>query len=631
MSLLRLENVELAFGHHKLLDQVSANLHAGDRIGLLGRNGTGKSSLLKLLAGYQLPDSGNVWRTPALRIAELSQALPDTCEQTVYDYVAGGLSGAGELLSRYHTLINHELDDKALQELQEVQTALEAVDGWSLQQRVDTIMQRLALPDETTLASLSGGWRRRAALARALVQAPDILLLDEPTNHLDINTILWLEQEIAQFRGAVLLITHDRAFLQRIANKIWELDRGQLYQCKGDYRSFLDYREQRLASEEKTNSEFDKKLADEERWIRTGVKARRTRNEGRVRALKALREQRAARREVVGTATMALDQAASSGKLVAELERVAYSIGGREIIKPFSTSIVRGDRVALIGANGSGKSTLLKLILGELEPTSGEIKRGTKLQTAYFDQLRSSLDLQANAMDNVAGGREFIEINGKNVHAISYLNNFLFESARLRTPVAQLSGGEQNRLILAKLFSQPTNLLVLDEPTNDLDLETLELLEDLLTEFDGTVLLVSHDRSFVDNVVTSTLVFDGAGNIAEYVGGYSDWQRQSAAAAPTAPVKKTPAASTKADTTTKSVPLKSGKLSYQQQRELDALPAQIETLEEEISLLNAQAQSADFFKQARENSEKSLNELAKKEALLKKHYAQWEALERLRA
>ncbi len=628
MSLLRLEKAELAFGTHVLLDNANLNIAAGDRIGLLGRNGAGKSSLLSLIAGRAQPDSGQVWRTAGVRVAELQQELPEASEQTVYDWVAGGLQEAGELLAQYHHLLTQPLDDAAtLETLQRVQTALEAVDGWRLQQQVETVLTRLQLSPDVALQSLSGGWRRRAALARALVQQPDILLLDEPTNHLDIDAITWLEQEIAAFAGAVVLITHDRSFLQKTATQIWEIDRGQVLVWRGDYRGFLEYREQRLASEEKSNSEFDKKLAEEERWIRTGIKARRTRNEGRVRALEAMREQRAARREQTGSARMQLDQAAQSGKLIAELERVSFSVGEKSIINNLSLSVMRGDRIGLIGANGSGKSTLLKLILGELQSTSGTIKRGTKLQVAYFDQLRATLDLQATAVENAGGGRDFIDINGKPLHIISYLNNFLFDAARLRTPVWRLSGGEQNRLILAKLFSQPANLLVLDEPTNDLDLETLELLEELLCDFDGTVLLVSHDRSFVDNVVTSTVVFEGNGVINEYVGGYSDWQNAVASAA------KKPAASASSPAQKTAAPAanqnksSAGKLSYKLQRELQELPEKIETLESEIAALTAQTQVPDFYALPHQQTSVVLDELAAKQVQLDACYARWAELE----
>ncbi|MCC7516185.1 MAG: ATP-binding cassette domain-containing protein [Pseudomonadales bacterium] len=640
MSLLRLEKAELAFGTHVLLDGANLNIAAGDRIGLLGRNGAGKSSLLSLIAERQQPDSGQVWRTAGLRVAELAQELPAATAQTVYDWVAGGLCEAGELVARYHHLLTQPLDnDSALAELQRVQSALEAVDGWRLQQQVETILTRLQLSADVSLDSLSGGWRRRAALARALVQEPDILLLDEPTNHLDIAAIQWLEQEIATFAGAVVLVTHDRAFLQKIATQIWEIDRGQVFVWQGDYRGFLGYREQRLASEEKTNSEFDKKLAEEERWIRTGIKARRTRNEGRVRALEALRRERAARREQTGTARMQLDAAAQSGKLVAELDAVSFHYEGREIIRGLTSTVLRGDRIGLIGPNGSGKSTLLKLILGELEPTSGSIRRGTKLQVAYFDQLRSALDMNANAVDNVGGGRDFIDINGKSLHVISYLNNFLFESARLRTPVGRLSGGDQNRLILAKLFSQPANLLVLDEPTNDLDLETLELLEELLCDFSGTVLLVSHDRDFIDNVVTGSLVFEGDGIIKEYVGGYSDWQatiakqidarqkdarQKDAREKDTKQADKQPQPSVAAAMNNKPA---AGKLSYKLQKELAELPAKIEQLETDIATLSARTQAEDFFSQAHQLTQVVFDEIAAKQADLDACYARWSELE----
>lgn len=628
MSLLRLEKAELAFGTHVLLDSANLNIAAGDRIGLLGRNGAGKSSLLSLIAGRTQPDSGQVWRTAGVRIAELQQELPEASEQTVYDWVAGGLQEAGELLAQYHHLLTQPLDDDAtLETLQRVQTALEAVDGWRLQQQVETVLTRLQLSPDVALQSLSGGWRRRAALARALVQQPDILLLDEPTNHLDIEAITWLEQEIAAFAGAVVLITHDRSFLQKTATQIWEIDRGQVLVWRGDYRGFLEYREQRLASEEKSNSEFDKKLAEEERWIRTGIKARRTRNEGRVRALEAMREQRAARREQTGSARMQLDQAVQSGKLIAELERVSFAVGEKSIIKDLSLAVMRGDRIGLIGANGSGKSTLLKLILGELQPTSGTIKRGTKLQVAYFDQLRATLDLQATAVENVGGGRDFIDINGKPLHIISYLNNFLFDAARLRTPVWRLSGGEQNRLILAKLFSQPANLLVLDEPTNDLDLETLELLEELLCDFEGTVLLVSHDRSFVDNVVTSTVVFEGNGVINEFVGGYSDWQNAVASAAKKPAASASSAAQKPAAPAANPTKAAAGKLSYKLQRELQELPEKIEHLESEIAALTAQTQEPAFYSQTHQQTRAVLDELTAKQVQLDACYARWAELD----
>lgn len=634
MSLLRFDNVELAFGTHILLDKINANLAAGSRVGLLGRNGAGKSTLLSLIAGQAQLDSGLVWRTPGLKVAALPQELPEASDEKIYHFVAAGLADVGELLAQYHALTAGEMDEAALNQLQHVQQALEAKDGWQLGTRIDTILQRLQLDPDAPMKSLSGGWRRRAALARALVQAPDILLLDEPTNHLDIEAIEWLEQEVATFPGAIVLVTHDRSFLQRIANEIWELDRGNLFIWSGDYKGYLDNREQRLASEEKTNREFDKKLADEERWIRTGVKARRTRNEGRVRALKQLRLERAARRDHQGTARLQLDAADKSGKSVCELENVSYQYGDKPIVKNFNLNVMRGDRIGLIGPNGAGKSTLLKLILGDLAPQQGTVKHGTKLQVAYFDQLRGNLDLNANAVDNVAGGREFLEINGKNLHAISYLNNFLFDSARLRTPVWRLSGGEQNRLILAKLFSQPANVLVLDEPTNDLDMETLELLEELLSDFAGTILLVSHDREFLDNVVTSCLVFDGQGGITEHVGGYSDWQAEIARNpldTKTAAKKEAKPADKSADkppvTAAKVEAKKPVKLSYKLQRELEELPQKIEQLDEAINALTEQTMQPDFFSKPHTETEAVLAKLASLQQELEQAYARWEELE----
>lgn len=628
MSLLRFDNAELAFGTHILLDKVNANLATGARVGLLGRNGAGKSTLLSLIAGSASLDGGLLWRTQGLKVASLSQELPEASDEQIYRFVAGGLAEVGSLLSEYHALTQETMDEQALTRLQRVQQQLEAHDGWTLGNRIDTILQRLQLNPDQPMKSLSGGWRRRAALARALVQAPDVLLLDEPTNHLDIAAIEWLEQEVANFPGAIVLVTHDRSFLQRVTNEIWELDRGHLFIWHGDYRGYLDNREQRLASEEKTNREFDKKLAEEERWIRTGIKARRTRNEGRVRALKQLRVERAARREQQGSARLQLDDAARSGKLAAELSGVCYGYGDRMLVNHFDLTVMRGDRIGLIGPNGVGKSTLLKLLLGDLQPQTGTIKHGTKVQVAYFDQLRSNLDLNANAIDNVAGGREFLEINGKNLHAVSYLNNFLFDSARLRTPVWRLSGGEQNRLILAKLFSQPANVLVLDEPTNDLDMETLELLEELLADFSGTILLVSHDREFLDNVVTSSLVFDGNGNITEHVGGYSDWQaevaRNAQQLASEKAAKAPPVVAVKTEITT---PKKTNKLSYKLQRELDELPARIEALDAEIQALTDQTMAADFFSRDHRETEAVLALLSQKQAELDQCYVRWEELE----
>ena len=525
MPLLRLDKVSLHFGTQVLLDEVDLVITRGEKLGLLGRNGTGKTTLLKVLAGEMSPDSGERWLRPGVKLARLEQTLPEADELTVFDVIAAGLSEAGALVAEYHRLV-HDAANTDLDTLARVQQQLEDVDGWTLQQRVETIISQLQLPADSKMGELSGGWRRRVALGQALVGDPDILLLDEPTNHLDIPAINWLEEQLRSFRGSLILITHDRRFLQNVANSIAELDRGHLTVWRGDYRGFLQHREQQLLAEERANELFDKKLAQEEVWIRQGIKARRTRNEGRVRALEAMRNERSQRRERQGKADFAVEDAGQSGKIVVELQHVSQAFGGRTIIRDFSTIVQRGDRIGIVGANGAGKSTLVKILLGQLQPDSGVVKRGSKLEVAYSDQLRGQLDPEKNLIDNVCGGQEFIEINGKRRHAISYLGDFLFSPERVRTPVKALSGGEQNRAVLARLFSKPANLLVLDEPTNDLDIETLELLEEILLTFDGTVLLVSHDREFMDNVVTSLLVVEGNGVVSEHAGGYSDWLRR---------------------------------------------------------------------------------------------------------
>ncbi|MEX2468284.1 MAG: ATP-binding cassette domain-containing protein, partial [Pseudohongiellaceae bacterium] len=524
MPLLRLDKVSLNFGTHVLLDEVDFQIDKGDHIGLLGRNGAGKTTLMKLIAGVVHPESGERWLRPGVQVAWLEQSLPGGDEQTVYEMVAGGLPEVGSLLAQYHQLIS-DYEHADLKQLERVQNQLEARHGWSLGQKVDTVISQLQLPEDAPMKTLSGGWRKRVALGRALVREPELLLLDEPTNHLDIPAIEWLEQQLRDFSGALLLITHDRRFLESVTNRIAELDRGHLQGFEGSYERFLRFREEQLAAEASANKLFDKKLAEEEVWIRQGIKARRTRNEGRVRALEAMRRQRGERRERQGKASFSASQADRSGKLVVEMSHVSHRFGDNTVISDFSSTVMRGDRIGLVGINGAGKSTLLKIMLGQLTPSEGKIKLGSNLQVAYFDQLREHLDPEKNLIDNICGGQEFIEINGKRKHAISYLGDFLFAPDRIRTPAKALSGGEQNRAILAKVFSRPANVLVLDEPTNDLDIETLELLEDTLLEFDGTVLLVSHDRRFMDNVVTSLMVFEGEGTIEEYVGGYSDWVR----------------------------------------------------------------------------------------------------------
>jgi ATP-binding cassette subfamily F protein uup len=632
MTLLKFTDVSLAFGTTPLLDKVSWQIEKGERVCIIGRNGTGKSSMLKLVKGEQMPDDGDIWRAPALKIGELPQELPVADERTVYDVVAEGLAEVGELLSRYHHLSLHIQGEDDLTQLARVQQALEARDGWRLQQLVETTLTRLQLPADKTLAELSGGWRRRVLLAQALVAEPDLLLLDEPTNHLDIGAIAWLEEALSGFPGAVLFITHDRAFLQAVANRILELDRGHLIDWKGDYASFLVHKEQQLAAEEAANALFDKRLAQEEVWIRQGIKARRTRNEGRVRALKAMRNERAERRERTGKASFQMETAEKSGKQVIVAEKVGFAHpGGEPLIRDFSLVLQRGDRIGLLGANGTGKTTLLKLLLGDLQPTSGSIKEGTRLEVAYFDQLRHQLEPEKTVIDNIAEGREFITINGQNRHVLSYLGDFLFSPQRARTPVKALSGGERARLLLAKLFSKPANLLVLDEPTNDLDVETLELLEEVLLGFDGTVLMVSHDRAFLDNVVTSTLVFEGEGRVREFVGGYQDWLRQGGSprllgvgeekAAKSEPAPQAAAAPAAAPEAAKK------KLSYKLQRELEAIPGQIDALEAELAGVQEEISAPSFYQRPAEETRVVLERLDSLQAELDRLIERWAELE----
>lgn len=644
--LLKMNQVSLAYGVTPLLENVSWHITRGERVCIIGRNGTGKSTLLRVVKGEQQPDSGETWRAPGLKIGELPQELPVADERTVFDVVASGLHGVGELLTRYQHLSQNIVDEQDLQTLTDVQQELEALDGWRLQQLVDSTISRLQLPAQAQLSELSGGWRRRVLLAQALVAEPDLLLLDEPTNHLDIGAIAWLEEVLLSFNGAVLFITHDRAFLQHIATRIIELDRGTMLDWDGDYDSFLEHKEQQLAAEETANALFDKKLAQEEVWIRQGIKARRTRNEGRVRALKALREERGQRRERQGVANLQIGEAARSGKQVIVAKDVSFAYeGGPKLIKNFSMVLQRGDRIGLLGANGSGKTTLLKLLLGKLQPTSGTVEEGTKLQVAYFDQMRHQLDLEKNVADNVAESSDTVIINDKPKHILSYLSDFLFSPQRARTPVKALSGGERARLLLAKLFTQPANLLVLDEPTNDLDLETLELLEEVLLEFKGTVLIVSHDRAFLDNVVTSTLVFDGTAKVSEYVGGFEDWLRQGGnlqLLGMTEALSESSDNATKADPEQRSseidaeqlqqnqtsgiVPAKK-KLSYKLQRELDAIPEHVDSLEHELAQLQKQISEPEFYQQPVTETEPVLQRIQDIEQQLEELLERWAELE----
>jgi ATP-binding cassette subfamily F protein uup len=629
MPLLRLDNASLHYGTLTLLDGVDFSVTRGNKIGLLGRNGAGKTTLLKVLAGEIIPESGERWLRPGTRIAWLQQVLPDADEQTVYDVVASGLAETGRLLAEYHHLIQAE-DFTDMTALSRVQQQLEAQDGWQLQQRVETTISQLDLPADAKMSELSGGWRRRVALAQALVSKPDILLLDEPTNHLDIPAIRWLEEQLRNFKGALILITHDRRFLQNVANWMAELDRGHLTLWQGHYQGFLRHRDQQLLAEERANELFDKKLAQEEVWIRQGIKARRTRNEGRVRALEELRDQRGARRERVGSAGFIIEDASRSGKIVAELENVSHQFGDNTVIKDFSTVIQRGDRIGLIGANGAGKTTLVKIMLGELEASEGKVSHGTKLEVAYSDQLRGQLEPDKNLIDNVCGGQEFIDIGGRRRHAISYLGDFLFSPDRVRMPVSALSGGEQNRAVLARLFSKSANLLVLDEPTNDLDIETLELLEEILLGFEGTVLLVSHDRDFMDNVVTSLMVLDGTGQVNEYVGGYSDWEARGGSLQDAQALSNDKQVKTDKPVSkpiSKKMDTQKPKLSYKDQRELGNLPAKIEKLEKSQAGLEAQVSAAGFYQSDAENVTRVTKELAQVMKQLELAYARWDELE----
>jgi ATP-binding cassette subfamily F protein uup len=628
MSLVSLKDVSLAYGHLPLLDHTAMQIEPGERVCLVGRNGVGKSSLFRILSRQVSPDDGEVWFQDTLRIAYLEQEVPEGDDASVFDVVASGLGETGELIKRYHVqaLRVAEGDADALQAMHDTQQQLEAADGWLVEQRVEEVVSRLALDAEKKMSELSGGYKRRVLLARALVIRPDLLLLDEPTNHLDIASINWLEDYLRNFHGAILFITHDRAFLQNLATRILELDRGKLTSWPGDFQHYLQKKSEQLDAEAVQNAKFDKKLAEEEAWIRKGIKARRTRNEGRVRALQKLREQRQQRRERSGKVAMQLDATDASGKIVAELEDISLAFGDEPILSHFSTRLLRGDRVGIMGPNGSGKSTLLKILLGELKPDSGKVRLGTKLEIAYFDQQRAILDESKSVMDNLNEGSEFVEVRGRKRHVISYLRDFLFPVERVKSPVKTLSGGERNRLLLAKLFTQPANMLVLDEPTNDLDVETLELLEELLLEFDGTLLLVSHDRRFLDNVVTSTIVFEGPGVVREYVGGYEDWQRQGGHFTLEAKQQKSPAKDDVKSQPQKQAPQKR-KLTYKEQHELDALPVLIETLEQEQGELQSLTSQADFYQRPSDEIAAKLGRLESIATELASAYERWNELD----
>ncbi len=628
MSLLRFDDVSLEFGDQLILRDVELTIDAGERVCLIGRNGAGKSTTFRLIAGQIEPDRGEIIAPQDLIVSQLEQTLPEAMDLPVKDVIRAGLTQIEALLEEYARRSRLDLDKHGLRELEALHAKIDTHDGWHLEQRVETTITELNLPADKRMNELSGGWRRRVALARALVQKPDLLLLDEPTNHLDIATIRWLEDRVYGYPGAVMFITHDRAFLQRLATRIVEIDRGSLTSWPGDYANFLRRKEKSLVDEIAAEQKFDKKLAEEEAWIRQGIKARRTRNEGRVRALMKMREEREERIARDGTARIHIEEAEQSGRKVIRARNVSYSYGEDTVISDFSIKIMRGDRIGLIGNNGVGKTTLLRLLLGELQPQQGTVKLGTGLEVGYFDQLREELDLEKSVAYNVGEGRTYIRLNGKDRHVVGYLKGFLFSPKRAMMPVKALSGGERNRVILAKLFTRPANLLVLDEPTNDLDIETLEVLEQKLCEFAGTLIVVSHDREFLDNVVTSTIVFEEDGKVQEYVGGYSDWLRRGHALAVTDnPFED---ARRKQEAADRRRSRKPTKLSYKDQRELDALPGDIERLEATIATLQETIAAPDFYAQDSELVQRKLGELGDAETLLEQRIERWGELETLR-
>jgi len=616
-----LQDVRLAFGGPELLDGVTLHIERGERVCLVGRNGAGKSTLMRIIAGEISPDSGTVIREQGVRISSLEQEVPQDLSGTVFEAVSAGLGGIADLLTVYHELSNRlSHADKTAQlvaELERIQHRIESAGGWQIQQRVETVLSRLHLDPDAAAGELSGGYKRRVLLARALVNEPDLLLLDEPTNHLDIDSIAWLEEFLHEFRGALLFITHDRKFISNLATRIVELDRGRVTDWPGDYKTYVSRRQAELDSEAVHDALFDKKLAQEEAWIRQGIKARRTRNEGRVRALRELRNERLRRRETDGPAAMRLNEAARSGRLVIEAKGVGHSYEGAPLIKDFSTVIMRGDKIGIIGPNGSGKTTLLQILLGAINPDRGSVRLGTRLEVAYFDQHRAQLDDQKSVRDNVGDGGETVTINGTTRHIIGYLQDFLFPPERARSPVKVLSGGERNRALLAKLFTKPSNVLVLDEPTNDLDADTLDLLEEMLMEYEGTVLLVSHDREFLNNIVTSTIVFEGEGRIEEYVGGYDDWLRQRRPALLEPKKMQKPRPQRERPRT----------LTFKENRELEALPALIESLESERDSLHKTLGDPDFYKREGQRMPELKTRIGEIEGELADAYERWEVLD----
>ena len=622
MPLITLQDVFLSYGQPPLIDHINLTIEPGERVCLIGRNGAGKSTLLKIIDGQIIADEGSIKRASGVKVAQLEQSVPQNTQGSVFDVIAEGLGKEGKLVQQFHHLtqqLTHDSSPKIFSQLEECQAELERINGWDINQRVESIITKMELDPDVDIQSLSGGYKRRVLLARALVSNPDLLLLDEPTNHLDIEAIQWVEQFLLKWEGSLLFISHDRRFMDNLANRFIEIDRGKLAEYNCNYSTYLTRKEENLEIEDRQNALFDKRLSQEEIWIRQGIKARRTRNEGRVRSLEAMRKEFSERRKRLGTAKMDIHQAEKSGKIVAEANDISFAFGSDTVVRNFSTLIQRGDKVGLIGRNGVGKTTLIKLLLGELTPQTGTIKTGTNLSVAYFDQYRSALDEEKSVQDNVSGGRDMLEIGGKSRHVISYLQDFLFAPDRCRQPVKALSGGERNRLLLAKLFTAPSNILVLDEPTNDLDIDTLDLLEELLIDYKGTIILVSHDRAFLNNVVTSTLVFEGKGVINQYVGGYDDWLRQRKNETSSNPeaLKKGKARTT----------LSANKLSYKDQRELDSLPKIIEGLEIQISEISIKMSDANFYTSNRTLITETEKQLTEYQTQLSRCYERWELLE----
>ena len=625
MALVTLQDIYLSYGQPPLIDGISLSIERGERVCLIGRNGAGKSTLLNILTGKIIPDDGLVKTTDGVKIAQLEQAVPTDTQGSVYEVIANGLGKEGALAQSYYRLsaeVATQPTKKNMAELEACQEELDQVGGWDVNSRVDAIITKMGLNANTDIADLSGGYKRRVLLARALVSDPDLLILDEPTNHLDIEAIQWLESFLKKWEAALLFISHDREFMDNLATRFIEIDRGKVMEFNCNYNTYLKRKKDMLETEDKHNALFDKRLSQEEAWIREGIKARRTRNEGRVRALEAMRVELSERRKHQGKAKLNVVQAEKSGKIVVEARDINFVFEGdpeqKAVVKGFSTLIQRGDKIGLIGGNGSGKTTLIKLLQGELAPSTGKINIGTNLNIAYFDQYRSTLNEEKTVQDNASGGRDMIDVGGKSRHVVSYLRDFLFAPERCRQPVKVLSGGERNRLLLAKLFTQPSNMLILDEPTNDLDIDTLDLLEELLIDYKGTIILVSHDRAFINNVVTSTLAFEGNGAFNSYVGGYNDWLRQRTQQLNQSSKPK------KTDTRNKK---KTAKMSYKDQRELDALPGQIEKLEIDIAEISQLMSDPDFFKSARDQVQKTENRLSELQKQLSQCYERWEILE----